>query len=555
MHASKNNIGLFICKCDVDVKTIDYYKLEHYLKNLEPTVRVFFIRELCKNPSTIRDYVKSFNLDSILVVGCFLYKDLMIDEVEGIGLNPLQVEVIPHRELFTNFLKDSRDIATMKLATMIYSSIEKLKLIELVRQVKPRRVRSHSRLSRRSLLRAIPQFLTVYEPTPIVYREKCIGTIACNFCINVCPKRALSSLNDGNLKIDNEVCSLCGICTSVCPTGAIQIPNATDEQIEAQVKKILQNFSEEIPCKLIVFIDSENYRRVLEETIGEKANLPLEFFPIELPTLGLLSENHLLAPIAYGACSIIIITGHEDGKSLEYLDMLRRKITVAENILKAVGFSSPPIYLIEFKDLKIFLEDLKNLKDKHVDGSVSVKGVVRDYEGDRRTKLIYMIKDLSRDNKIVGDVVRYEEPCPFAEVVVDRDRCTLCGVCYEKCPTKSFVLTKEVDMMHLGFIYQKCLGCNLCTSICPENAITLRRYFSIHKLVDDKPILLVSQELLKCSRCSRPFITRGKLMKLRKMYGSLGVGDLDKLQSLKLCPECRRSKIVPAEYDKWFIYR
>ncbi|MEM4007430.1 MAG: hypothetical protein QXT92_07215, partial [Nitrososphaerota archaeon] len=64
-----------------------------------------------------------------------------------------------------------------------------------------------------------------------------------------------------------------------------------------------------------------------------------------------------------------------------------------------------------------------------------------------------------------------------------------------------------------------------------------------------------SQELVKCSRCSKPFITKGKLRKLEKIYSGLGVEDTSKLQSLKLCPECRRSKIVPAEYDKWFIYR
>jgi|GEM_PF-1827101 len=554
MSASTNVIGLLICRCSRDVKSVDYNLLNEYLKNLGTIVSVFFLEDLCKDPSIIRERLRLFKPQSMLVVGCMEYRDVLINEIESIGLNPLLIEFIPHKELFSEFPRDSKLQATGKLTVMIYSSVEKLKFIELARRVEPRRARASLKISRRSLFRSLPQFLMVYEPTPVVERDKCIGTTACSFCMTVCPRRALSGSEDGRVLVDVDKCSICGVCASICPTGAIQIPNATDEQIDAQVKSILQNFTGEIPNKIVMFIDPTLYREILEELIKMKASLLLELFPIELPTLGLISENLLLSTIAYGARGVIVpfVLGEDVS---EYLDVLRRKTVIARKILESLGYSNPPIYLLEFRELKSFIRNLENLRNECLKNQFTIKNMCKSYPGDRRTKLISIVKDFVKDGKIVVDVLDYGEPCPFAEVIIDRELCTLCGLCYEKCPTKSFTLTKDVDALHLAFIYQKCLGCNLCASICPEKAITLKRCFSVSRLLDDNPSILISQELVKCSRCSKPFITKGKLRKLEKIYSGLGVEDTSKLQSLKLCPECRRSKIVPAEYDKWFIYR
>jgi len=445
--------------------------------------------------------------------------------------------------------------ATLKLALMIRSIFEKMKRMELVREAKPRRIKTQSKISRRSLLRALPQALTVYEPTPVILREKYIGTSACNFCINICPRKVLSSGRDSGPSLDYEHCSICGACVAVCPTGAIQIPNSTDEQLDAQISTILMNYKEEIKPKIILYIDSNDYHFLLSRFFEERLSFSLEVFPIELPTLGLVSENILLSSIIYGAAGVVISVLRNESK-LDYLHILYQKTSAAKNILKSVGLDPNRIILVEFRedDLEFLLKKLDEFRP-----SIKVeqleKPIAKQFAEDRRIRFDSIVKSLLDDRNPALEFIDYGEPCLFGDVTIDREKCTLCELCYNKCPMKAFTIVKEPNTIHLGFIYQRCVGCNLCSSICLENAITLKRYLSISRLLDDRPKTLISQEIVKCSRCGKPFMTRGKLRKIERIYEDIGVSDVDKLQSLRLCSECKKAKLVPAEYDKWFIYR
>jgi Na+-translocating ferredoxin:NAD+ oxidoreductase subunit B len=52
--------------------------------------------------------------------------------------------------------------------------------------------------------------------------------------------------------------------------------------------------------------------------------------------------------------------------------------------------------------------------------------------------------------------------------VVDRDRCTACGICVDRC---------QVDAIEVGdhAIIGECIGCGLCSTTCPAEAITMVR--------------------------------------------------------------------------------
>lgn len=553
------NIGLsmFICKCDGEIESVNFEELERCIKKLVDTSSIYFIDQLCRDPTVLRESLKDQNVKRIVVAGCSLYKEAFMEIVENSGLNPLSLELIPFRELSLTIPKEYSDYATLKLSLILYTMFEKIKHSDpdLLRNVKPRRIRTQSKVSRRSLFRALPQVLTRYEPVPIISRERCIGATACRFCIDACPRRVISNVGDGVLSLDYEHCSICGVCVAVCPTGAIQIPNSTDEQIDAQIRAILMNYREEIPSKIIMFIDSNDYHYLLSSFLDGKLSLPLEVFPLELPTLGLISENILLSSIIYGAHGILIPVVRNENK-LDYLHMLYRKITIVKEIMKSAGLDQDRIIVVEFEpgNLDLLVEKINQIRSRAKAEKIE-KLTTKQFVGDRRVSLISIIKALISNNTPVLDVIEYGDPCPFGEVIIDREKCTMCELCYSKCPTKAFTMIKEVDMITLAFNYQKCVGCTLCSSICPENAISLRRYLSLSNLLNDSPRVLITQELVKCSRCGKPFITRGKLRKIEKIYEGIGAAGVDKLQSLRLCSECKRTKIVPAEYDKWVIYR
>ena len=58
------------------------------------------------------------------------------------------------------------------------------------------------------------------------------------------------------------------------------------------------------------------------------------------------------------------------------------------------------------------------------------------------------------------------------EARVDPDLCTGCGVCSDaRCPMEAIEMQDEKAIVHL----EKCIGCGLCVTACPVEAIALAR--------------------------------------------------------------------------------
>ena len=76
----------------------------------------------------------------------------------------------------------------------------------------------------------------------------------------------------------------------------------------------------------------------------------------------------------------------------------------------------------------------------------------------------------------------------FGEVTVDETACDLCGICMTFCPTgalsgvanepvNSFVMLNRdiAPKGELSFRANDCMACQLCTDICPHDALELQR--------------------------------------------------------------------------------
>jgi len=89
--------------------------------------------------------------------------------------------------------------------------------------------------------------------------------------------------------------------------------------------------------------------------------------------------------------------------------------------------------------------------------------------------------------------------CPFGAIqmdennlpVIDREKCTACGVCVGACPKNIIALTPSAKMVHIrcsshdkGPAVKKaceigCIGCNLCVKACPEKAISMDNMLAV----------------------------------------------------------------------------
>ena len=61
------------------------------------------------------------------------------------------------------------------------------------------------------------------QPELALNAHKCIGVRECGFCIKGCPPGAITSAEDGKIKIDRQLCDMCLACTEECPSEALHV--------------------------------------------------------------------------------------------------------------------------------------------------------------------------------------------------------------------------------------------------------------------------------------------------------------------------------------------
>jgi pyruvate formate lyase activating enzyme len=61
------------------------------------------------------------------------------------------------------------------------------------------------------------------QPELALNAHKCIGVRECGFCIKGCSPGAITSAEDGKIKIDRQHCDMCLACTAECPSEALHV--------------------------------------------------------------------------------------------------------------------------------------------------------------------------------------------------------------------------------------------------------------------------------------------------------------------------------------------
>ncbi|WP_045518354.1 4Fe-4S dicluster domain-containing protein [Neobacillus niacini] len=79
-----------------------------------------------------------------------------------------------------------------------------------------------------------------------------------------------------------------------------------------------------------------------------------------------------------------------------------------------------------------------------------------------------------RFNHTNFDLSRYYSEHQFFDVVVEREKCTLCSACEALCPKECFRIGDD----SFEVSPQACSDCQLCVDVCPEKAITIRPHVS-----------------------------------------------------------------------------
>lgn len=90
-----------------------------------------------------------------------------------------------------------------------------------------------------------------------------------------------------------------------------------------------------------------------------------------------------------------------------------------------------------------------------------------------------IIKKIIKYPRTVQDYPKYSfDAIPIiGKPEIDLEKCTRCGECVKRCPSKAIVLDKETNS--IGINYDECVFCSLCEEVCPVGAALMTSKFEL----------------------------------------------------------------------------
>jgi tetrathionate reductase subunit B len=363
-------------------------------------------------------------------------------------------------------------------------------------------------------------------PPPAWSLERCgvgfDGETGCRICAETCPHEAIRPLGTSaglRIHVDQGICQRCGACTSACPSSALDRAFMRDDEIDARVADAVALHGER---PVILFTHAAS--RALAEAVSPE--LPVA--TVELPSLLILNETHLLHALRCGARGVVLIghpAGHHGAPRLfeTPLRLARAALPPKEGARLAYVEDARGSQTLELLDGIVRSLRLPLAREADAPG---------DIEGNHRERFAALAAANSTRS---AAAVRLED-VPFGEVAVMEPGCTLCGACTRVCPTDA--LDSDEVEGRLSFKGIDCIGCGLCEQACPEEVLTLTPGLVFSPEMFERQTL-VKDDVIPCRTCGTPHLPKRLLEHSRTILSAASGGQAASTRQIDLCPSCR----------------
>ena len=330
----------------------------------------------------------------------------------------------------------------------------------------------------------------------------------CTSCVVVCPVPGAVQFAEQGAEITAE-CVGCGACASACPNGAISLTES-DLRLAQRIRNRVR--------------PGEAFRIACPKAEGEA--------DLVLPCLGRLTEGLLLEPVRGGAARVALLDPGCSGCGLSRATpQWESTLSFAQALCEAAGFSADrikrvPVALGKPQETRK-AADAPNPrramfraiaeKWKEVATDVAMEGgdaepapveafrdaVQRHHANPKRTELLQVLSALpgakARSKPLPAAGL------PLADVAVD-SRCVGCNVCETLCPVGALRHREANGVYALDFYPALCTGCRVCEATCFHQAISIRETVELSVLFDQPKATLVSAPRQTCRSCNERFL-------------------------------------------------
>ena len=374
------------------------------------------------------------------------------------------------------------------------------------------------------------------KPKFFTYRENLCahsrsGIDGCSKCIDVCSTEAIAADGD-HVKVDPHLCMGCGACASVCPSGAMGFQFPRVSRRGDQLRALLAAYREaggQDAC--IVFHNGTDGRDLLASAAAAGRGLPARAIPLESWHVASTGVDLLLGAVALGANQVAVLSAGSEAP--EYSQSLRAQMALAQSILAGLGYAGRHFALIETGDAAAAVAALEALAPATVPATPAAFAL----SDDKRTAVEFAVEHLARHAPVPVAEIALAAGSPWGEVVVDKQKCTMCLSCAGACPEGALMDGGDTPM--LRFLERNCVQCGLCERTCPEDAITLKARLLLGPPAREARVLNETQPF-HCVSCGKPFGTRQMVdAMLGRLAGHSMFSEPAALKRLQMCADCR----------------
>lgn len=316
----------------------------------------------------------------------------------------------------------------------------------------------------------------ITQKTPTIKKRRCINKLQkrqkCELCKEFCKNEAISL--DGEVTIDESKCTNCNICASICPTGTM-VP--TLDVVEKQYNSVIKLSDISISCNS-------------EEQISDLKVECLAVLPWEFLAYLALDKKVNIVINKCDECNDIKLYNHFKN-NLKRLEEFLGSETYNKNInfIKSDNTLSSREY--SRRDLfKLWGEESKRIVTNVAPIKFEENKNARIY----RSLLVKKIRAIKESNS--------EDKRTFGWNGLDiSEKCYGCSVCVTICP-QGAINIKENENGKRKFIhnYARCTHCGLCKTVCLEKAVD-------NVIIYEDAINLLKEydiSSLSCSVCKTP---------------------------------------------------
>lgn len=331
-------------------------------------------------------------------------------------------------------------------------------------------------------LKAVDKILSAFVGPVKIEVRKCVRQrnkrADCNNCSAVCPVSAVSA-DAGGVRVDGDKCVKCGRCANVCKAGVFSF----------------SGFSESAYCNALTSGSADAGYVVIacsECGTGDDST-------VTVPCLAYVGAGELLLCAASGAGKVVL--RHSDCSACPKRGGADGAAELITSIRKIAEGFNPEIRFVVSSDKERSSLNGKNIQVlsrrdffRHMTQRTknSAIAAVNSFESVKETEKVFR-PEAAGEHAGVPLKVRMlnfalcriltdemlKEPLVKKWVsvkLIEKEKCSLCGVCYKLCPTGALAEISEnagefIRKAGISFDKSKCTDCGTCVSVCTAGAL------------------------------------------------------------------------------------